>query len=92
MTEDLNSKLGFLRGEIEKIDTKILELMSDRLQIASEIGNIKKKLGILEAKDEKRWNYLMEKNIYYGTKKGLKNDFIIKIWNIIHKESLDLQK
>ncbi|HPC34459.1 MAG TPA: chorismate mutase [Candidatus Absconditabacterales bacterium] len=92
MTEDLNSKLGFLRGEIEKIDTKILELMSDRLQIASEIGDIKKKLGILEAKDEKRWNYLMEKNIYYGTKKGLKNDFIIKIWNIIHKESLDLQK
>jgi len=92
MTEDLNSKLWFLRWEIEKIDTKILELMSDRLQIASEIWDIKKKLWILEAKDEKRWNYLMEKNIYYWTKKGLKNDFIIKIWNIIHKESLDLQK
>ena len=38
------------------------------------------------------WDALLKNNIQLGEKEGLSKDFITKIWNTIHEESLNIQE
>jgi len=70
-----------LRKQIDEIDESIVTLLAKRMKIVKEVGVFKKKNN-LPPLDNKRWKEIIK------TKKG----FVKKIWEIIHDESLKIEK
>lgn len=80
-----------LRNDIDRIDSSLIELLSKRMQLSHEIGAIKKGVGIPPL-DKERWQELIEKCIRAGTAKGLSREYILDIFEVIHRHSLKEQK
>ncbi|WXB47287.1 MAG: bifunctional 3-deoxy-7-phosphoheptulonate synthase/chorismate mutase type II [Candidatus Shikimatogenerans sp. Tmey] len=86
-----NNKLKIQRLQIEEIDKKILFYLYNRNKISLNIKNIKKHNNI-KIYQNKRFKHLLNK--YKKTSKILKLPikYIIKIFIIIHKISINIQK
>ena len=85
------SKVKSLRNKIDKVDEKLLILLAERQQLASGIGEIKKRVHIL-AFDNIRWQNVEATRKKYGKTLGLSENFVTKIYKLIHAESLKIQK
>ena len=83
--------LDLLRHEIDMLDDEILQLFSRRMKISGQIGSYKmqKKLSIFQ---KNRWRQLLEERIRAGEKKGLTKEFIMRIFDSLHHESVNRQK
>lgn len=89
--DGFNSKMSRLRTKIDEADTKLLEILGKRMQIADEIGALKKEKNVAILQN-KRWNEILDKMIAEGSSKGLTEDFILKIFKAIHQESITHQE
>ncbi len=87
-TVELN--LADLREQIDKLDDKIINTFEKRMKIVEEIGRHKKEnnLTILQSR---RWDDILNRRIYLGGKKGLSEEFIQKVFQAIHQESINHQ-
>ena len=79
-----------LRDQIDKFDDKLLEIMEKRMKVADKIGQYKKKNNITILQSS-RWDQLLNKRIEDGDKKGLSEDFVVKVFRAIHQESINHQ-
>lgn len=79
-----------LRNEIDKYDDKLIEILDQRMKIAEKIGRYKKENNITILQSS-RWDELLNKRIELAAKKGLSEEFIIKIFRAIHQESINHQ-
>jgi chorismate mutase len=79
-----------LRDKIDKLDAEILNRMSERMQIAREIGLYKKENNITILQVE-RWNEILRTRLEIGINKELTRDFIVKLYALIHDESIHQQ-
>ena len=86
----ISHTLEDLRAQIDKFDDKLLEILGRRMQIADKLGRYKKKNNITILQSG-RWNQLLTRRIQDGDKKGLSEDFIVKLFRAIHQESIDHQ-
>lgn len=84
------SKLEYLRGKIDKIDSDLIDLIAKRMEIAREIGAHKKEQNVTILQSN-RWEEIMQKMLKAGTEKNLTEDFITKLFDIIHAESIHHQ-
>lgn len=84
---NVNKDLSDLRMAIDKIDSDIIDLISNRMGIAEEIGTYKKEhnLTILQPK---RWEEIQNKQLEKGQLQGLTAKFIQKYLEAIHQESI----
>ncbi len=84
------NKLEDLRFKIDKLDNELIDLMSERMKIAKEIGQYKKdnNITVLQAH---RWNAIVEKIEKIALDKGLSKKFISKVFKAIHLESINHQ-
>lgn len=84
------SELEYLRQEINQIDDEILNLLSNRMKVAQEIGAYKKKnnITILQLK---RWQEIILKSRAYAKNNGLSEDFIFSYLRSLHDESINQQ-
>jgi chorismate mutase len=82
--------LDDLRHEIDKYDEKLLEILAARMNVAEKIGKYKKEnnLTILQSG---RWDELLKERSEKAVKKGLSEDFILKVLRAIHQESINRQ-
>lgn len=78
------------RKEIDVIDEELLKVLSRRLSVVKEIGKIKKERGH-EFLDEKRWQEVITTRLVKAQKHGLPPTAIKKVFNIIHKYSVELE-
>lgn len=87
MTQNLEDA----RKEIDSIDNEIISLLSKRKGLSKKIAQIKKELNkpIL---DKGREHRIIEKLKASSKEKGLDEDFIAGLYNIILKNSRDEQK
>ena len=85
------SKLKKYRKEIDKIDNKIIKLISERFETVQKIWKFKKENNI-EALQEDRWKEVIQNRKSIAENYWISTEFIEKIWNEIHKETLELQK
>lgn len=87
----MQSKIEYLRHEINHIDDELINLLSNRMKVARQIGEYKKKnnMTILQ---QRRWNEIIEKSKAQAQKSGLSEAFILKFINAIHAESIDQQE
>jgi chorismate mutase len=89
--DDYNSKMNVLRANIDIADSKLLEILGNRMKIAEKIGQLKKEKNVAILQN-KRWNEILEKMIIEGSSKGLTEDFVLKIFKAIHLESITHQE
>lgn len=90
-TDDFTRELTKLRFKIDETDEKILEIIGKRMKISEEIGLLKKEKNVVILQTE-RWKTILEKMIENGTKKGLSEDFILRLFKAVHQESISHQE
>ena len=87
----LPSELEMLRSEVTNIDEDILNLLSDRMEIARKIGKFKKANNI-SIFQKVRWAEIMEKGKKFAEKNDLSEEFVVKHFEGIHDESINQQE
>jgi len=83
--------LSKLRAQIDVIDDKIVQMMGKRMNIADNIGILKKEhnVAILQVK---RWNEILGRMILAGENNKLSEEFVLRLYKAIHQESIGHQK
>ncbi|MDB0042867.1 bifunctional 3-deoxy-7-phosphoheptulonate synthase/chorismate mutase type II [Flavobacteriaceae bacterium] len=88
---DYQNKLNTLRTQIDVIDHGILETLGKRMKVAVSIGELKKQKNVAVLQT-KRWNEILGNMILEGEKKGLSEEFVLKMFKAIHQESINNQE
>ena len=88
---DYKNKLNTLRTQIDIIDHGILETLGKRMKVAVSIGELKKQKNVAVLQT-KRWNEILGNMILEGEKKGLSEEFVLKLFKAIHQESINNQE
>ncbi len=85
------SNLDNLRQEIDRLDRSLIEILKERLVVVEKIGQLKKgkKLPPL---DESRWRAVLERRTSWAQELGVDEDFIKKVWELIHAQALNIEE
>ncbi|TSA30581.1 MAG: 3-deoxy-7-phosphoheptulonate synthase [Bacteroidetes bacterium] len=88
--DEFQNQLEKLRSEIDKIDQQLIDIITQRMAIVDQIGTYKKenKITILQLK---RWNQIFRERLESGLEHGLSRDFIMKLLEAVHEESIQRQ-
>jgi chorismate mutase len=90
-TDEYSSKMTKLRANIDVLDANLLELIGKRMKVADEIGQVKKDANVAILQNN-RWNEILGKMILEGEKKGLTEEFVLRLFKAIHQESIGHQE
>jgi chorismate mutase len=87
---EFENKLEELRTEIDKLDEEMIDILARRMMIVEEIGKYKKKhsITILQLK---RWSEIIRDRVNAGVNLGLSRDFLLKLLESLHEESIQRQ-
>lgn len=85
--EDGLKSLHDLRARIDRIDDYIIELLSERMGISEEIGTFKKE-NRLAIHQSERWAQIVKRALEKGKTGGLTEEFILKLFQQVHNESI----
>ena len=88
---DYTNQLNTLRTQIDVIDHGLLETLGKRMKVAVSIGKLKKKKNVAVLQT-KRWNEILGNMILEGEKKGLSEEFVLRMFKAIHQESINNQE
>ena len=82
--------LGELRNQIDDCDNEIIEVLAKRMRVCREIGTFKKEhdMTILQTG---RYNEILDKRGAQGSLCGMDSEFIKKVFEAIHEESVRQQ-
>jgi len=89
--DGFNNEMAKLRANIDIADSKILEILGNRMKVADQIGALKKAKNVAVLQN-KRWNEILGKMILEGEQKGLSEEFVLKLFKAIHQESISHQE
>ncbi|PKQ65766.1 hypothetical protein BZG02_01800 [Labilibaculum filiforme] len=78
------------RNQIDSVDSQLIELLAQRMNIVEGIGEYKaeKNMTILQLQ---RWEKVRERGIELGTSLGLSETFLTQLLRMIHKEAISKQ-
>ncbi|MDR1056925.1 MAG: bifunctional 3-deoxy-7-phosphoheptulonate synthase/chorismate mutase type II [Prevotellaceae bacterium] len=87
---DAGGLLRQLREEIDVFDDELIQKLSLRMQAVAKIGRYKRdnNISILQLH---RWSELVRRRIDLGQALGLSEDFLKKLLDLIHQESINIQ-
>ena len=79
-----------LRKQIDDLDNQLMDILSKRMAVCREIGNYKKEhnMTVLQAS---RYNEILEKRGVQGSLTGMAPEFVAKVFESIHEESVRQQ-
>jgi chorismate mutase len=89
--EQGQTQLHMLREKINHIDDELLNLLSNRMQVAREIGQFKKSNNITILQ-KARWHEITEKGARYALRHGLSEAFMMAYLQNVHEESITQQE
>ncbi|MFC6101406.1 chorismate mutase [Olivibacter domesticus] len=75
------------RKKIDKLDKEIIHLLGDRMQAARTIGAYKVKHKVAVVQPD-RFNKVLQQAVIEGEKVGLSADFVKKLYEDVHTESV----
>jgi len=88
--ESFVKQLEHLREQINHLDEELISLISNRMNVAKEIGQIKK-TGKITVLQSSRYNDILKRALQKGDKVGLSEEFIKTYLEAIHIESIRIQ-
>ena len=82
--------IGQLRKQIDELDNQVMDILAKRMRVCREIGMYKKEhnMTVLQAQ---RYNEILDKRGAQGTLCGMDGDFVKKVYEAIHEESVRQQ-
>ena len=89
--KDYVSQLSNLRSRIDILDNKLLDLLKRRMEVADEIGMLKKANNVAILQNQ-RWHEILGKMISEGEQRNLSEDLVIQVFKAIHQESINRQE
>lgn len=89
-SESYKTALMGLREQIDSLDREILQLLSERMNVAEKIGRIKRDndVRILQSA---RWENIMERVLMSSHSLGLSENFLRTMLDAVHVESIEHQ-
>ena len=84
--------LKIYRDQIDSLDKEMIYLLFRRFELVKQIWLVKKDDWIKNPLDIDRWEKLMKDNLDFAKEYSLNQDLIKDIWDMIHKESLKIEK
>lgn len=88
--EEYHEHIDYLRGQIDEVDTELLNLLGTRMKLADKIGMYKKRNGI-SILQPARWSEILDSTIPKGSLQGLSREFITVYLTAVHQESINHQ-
>ncbi|HEX9594937.1 MAG TPA: chorismate mutase [Candidatus Saccharimonadales bacterium] len=83
----MNKEIAELRGRIDDIDNRVLRLMGQRLELATEVGHIKGNWH----RDAARENAIIKRLQNQNQNEKLRDQAVSHIWNCIFEHSRQAQ-
>ncbi|HOZ30970.1 MAG TPA: chorismate mutase [Bacteroidales bacterium] len=87
---DFRNKLLELCEKIDVIDYQLIDMLEHRFKLVDEIGMLKKEHNVTILQLE-RWKTIVESRLRYANQDKISRDFLLKILQMIHKESIQRQ-
>lgn len=84
-TTSNNTELAWLRAEIDELDDALWATIAARMDVSRRIGEWKKAHGVAPLQPE-RYQQIVERLRVTGY--GLSDEFKLRVWDLIHEESL----
>ena len=78
-----------IRKQIDKIDLRILDLISERKDLVTEVVKLKRRDQIV---DKKRIESILKKLNNEAKKRSLPSEFIEEIWNLMIKNFINYEE
>lgn len=85
------TELNWLRAEIDELDEALWDTIAARMEVSKRIGEWKKERGIPPLQPA-RFREIGERLKGRGESLGLSQEFMMKVWEMIHEESLKQQE
>ena len=85
------TELEKYRDHIDRIDKELIDLLAGRFGYSARIGRIKKEMGISIIQSG-RWEDVMASRKEYAIKAGLSEKFTDDLLQLVHRESIRIQK
>lgn len=83
-------RLEELRAEIDRIDARLLDQLLKRIEVVEKIGPVKNE-NHATIFQMRRWFKVLENRKAYARTKGLDEEIIHELFQLIHKYSIDVQ-
>jgi chorismate mutase len=82
--------LASMRKQIDELDNQLMDILAKRMRVCREIGHYKKEhnMTVLQAV---RYNEILSKRGVQGSLCGMSPDFVAKVFESIHEESVHQQ-
>ena len=87
---DVERDLAGLRGEIDDIDSELLQLLTRRMDVSAQIGEYKKRNNVTVVQMD-RWKKILADRMAAGEELGLSPLLINKVFEAIHQASVERQ-
>lgn len=87
---EFNTSLEDLRGQIDRIDKELLEVLSERMKVVEKIGQYKNDNNVTTLQVA-RWDALLADRLNKASTLSLSDGFVEDIMKSIHKESIRIQ-
>lgn len=84
------NQLKYLRESIDQVDGHLMRLLKERMDISRQIGHLKQENNVAFYQYN-RWNAIIESCRKMAEELGLHEDFVLKLFSLIHLESIDIQ-
>ena len=89
-SEGFINKLEQLRAVIDELDEELINKFSSRMEIIEKIGEYKHENNVTILQLE-RWEQILKNRSFLADKVGLSDDFIKKMLDLVHQESIRVQ-
>jgi chorismate mutase len=90
-SEEYHAALLRLRRQIDQLDDELIQILSQRMKVAEQIGEYKRDNNITILQTA-RWNEILERAFLNGCKLGLSREFIARYVSAMHMESINHQQ
>lgn len=88
--QEFNSILEMMRQQIDRADQELLEVLANRERLVEKLGEYKKQNNVTVFQAD-RWLEIFKTRAEWGGKLQLDQEFVGKIFKLIHDESIRLQ-
>ena len=85
--DSYRQEMAALRARMDLLDSKLVEALASRMEISREIGRLKKQNNISILQID-RWQDVMDQVGTSAVSRGIDPDFVIRIFNEIHRASV----
>ena len=89
-TGSVEHDLASLRGEIDDIDSELLQLLARRMEVSAQIGEYKKSHNVTVVQMD-RWKKILDDHVATGKEMGLSPELINKVFEAVHQASIERQ-